>query len=68
MTFWLDQRRIAELFGVKIPTISYHLKEIYASGELERDPTLRKILRVQRVGPSSSASGPLKRCASSSSS
>jgi hypothetical protein len=31
-------------------TISYHLKEIYASGELTRDPTLRKILRVQREG------------------
>lgn len=47
-TFWLDQRRMAELFGVEIPTVSYHLKEIYASGELSRDPTLRKILRVQR--------------------
>ena len=49
-SFWLDQRRIAELFGVEIPTISYHLKEIYASGELARDPTLRNILRVQREG------------------
>jgi hypothetical protein len=49
-TFWLDQRRIAELFGVEIPTISYHLKEIYASGELARDSTIRKILRVQREG------------------
>jgi hypothetical protein len=49
-TFWLDQKRIAELFGVEIPTISYHLKEIYASGELARDPTLRKLPRVQREG------------------
>jgi hypothetical protein len=49
-TFWLDQRRIAELFGVEISTISYHLKEIYASGELARDATLRKILRVQSEG------------------
>ena len=49
-TFWLDQKRIAELFGVEIPTIRYHLKEIYASGELTRDPTLRKLLRVQREG------------------
>lgn len=49
-TFWLDQKRIAELFGVEIPTISYHLKEIYASGELTRAPTLRKLLRVQREG------------------
>ena len=49
-TFWLDQRRIAELFDVEISTISYHLKEIYASGELARDATLRKILRVQSEG------------------
>lgn len=49
-TFWLDQKRIAELFGVELPTVSYHLKEIYASGELLREATLRKILRVQREG------------------
>jgi hypothetical protein len=36
-SFWLDQRRIAELFGLEIPTLSYRLKEIYASGELPRD-------------------------------
>lgn len=49
-TFWLDQRRIAELFAVEVPTISYHLKEIYSSGELVREATLRKILRVQTEG------------------
>lgn len=49
-TFWLDQRRIAELFGVEFPTSSYHLKEIYASRELSRESTLRRIQRVQREG------------------
>ncbi len=49
-TFWLDQRKIAELFGVTLPTISHHLKEIYESGELQRERTLRKILRVQTEG------------------
>lgn len=49
-TFWLDQRRMAELFGVEVPTISYHLKEIYASRELVPEATLRRILRVQREG------------------
>ena len=49
-TFWLDQKRIAELFGVEIHTISYHLKEIFASGELVRDATLRRIRRVGREG------------------
>jgi hypothetical protein len=49
-TFWLDQRRTAELFGVDVRTVSYHLKEIYASGELDQAATLRKIWRVQREG------------------
>lgn len=49
-TFWLPQRRLAELFGVEIPTINYHLKEIYASGELDAEATIRKILIVQKEG------------------
>ncbi|MBM4356175.1 MAG: virulence RhuM family protein, partial [Deltaproteobacteria bacterium] len=49
-TFWLDQRRIAELFGVDVRTASYHLKEIYATGELAPEATLRRIWRVQTEG------------------
>jgi hypothetical protein len=49
-TFWLNQKKVAELFGVEVPTISYHLKEIYGSGELDEGATLRKIRRVQREG------------------
>jgi hypothetical protein len=49
-TFWLGQRKIAALFGVDLRTISYHLRSIYDSGELERARTLRKIWRVQTEG------------------
>ncbi len=49
-TFWLNQKRIAELFGVDLRTISYHLNEIYESGELRPEATLRKIWRVQTEG------------------
>lgn len=42
-TFWLNQKKIAALFGVEVPTINYHLKEIYESGELHPDSTIRKI-------------------------
>ena len=28
---WLNQKKIAELFGVEIPTINYHIKQIYES-------------------------------------
>lgn len=49
-TFWMNQKRIAELFGVDVRTVSYHLKEIYDSGELSPEGTLRKIWRVQTEG------------------
>lgn len=49
-TFWLDQRKIADLFSVDIRTVSYHLKSVYDSGELDRARTLRKIWRVQMEG------------------
>ena len=34
-TIWLTQKRIAELFGVGVPAISKHLKNIFESGELK---------------------------------
>ena len=34
-TFWLGQKKMAELFGVDLRTISYHLAEIYASGRTQ---------------------------------
>ncbi|RYG44830.1 MAG: hypothetical protein EOO01_18775 [Chitinophagaceae bacterium] len=49
-TFWLSQKRMAELFGVEINTINYHLKEIFTSGELTEDATIRKIRIVQKEG------------------
>jgi hypothetical protein len=49
-TFWLNQKKIAELFGVDLRTISYHLNQIYDSGELSRGATLRKNWRVQQEG------------------
>ncbi len=49
-TFWLNQRRIAELFGVDVRTVSEHLRNIYASGELSEEATVRKFRRVQREG------------------
>ena len=33
-TVWLTQQQIADLFGVKQPAISKHLKNIFQSGEL----------------------------------
>lgn len=33
-TFWLPQKLIGQLFGVEVPAISKHLKNIFTSGEL----------------------------------
>ena len=32
-TIWLTQKAMAELFGVKTPAISKHLKNIFAEGK-----------------------------------
>ena len=42
-TFWLSQRRMAELFGVDVRTINEHLGNILSSGELDKDSVIRKI-------------------------
>lgn len=49
-TFWLSQKKMAELFDVESHTITYHLKEIYQSGELMQEATTRKFRVVQREG------------------
>lgn len=49
-TVWLTQAQMAELFDVKENTITYHIKEIYNVGELEINPTTRKIRVVRQEG------------------
>lgn len=49
-TFWMSQRRMSELYGVDVRTIGYHLSQIYESGELKEDATIRKIGIVQTEG------------------
>ncbi len=36
-SIWLTQKRMAELFGVGVPAISKHLKNIFESGELAEE-------------------------------
>jgi hypothetical protein len=36
-TFWLSQKRMAELFGVQRPAITKHLSHIFETGELEEN-------------------------------
>ncbi|HHF7343708.1 TPA: virulence RhuM family protein [Legionella feeleii] len=41
-SIWLTQKLMAELFNVDIRTISEHLQNIYASGELQENSVIRK--------------------------
>jgi hypothetical protein len=47
-TFWLTQKAMAELFGVNVPAVNKHLKNIYDTGELNRDATV-SILEIVRT-------------------
>ena len=49
-TFWMSQKRMADLFGVDVRTINYHLGQIYESGELTKEATIRKFGIVQSEG------------------
>ncbi|MDN3506772.1 MAG: virulence RhuM family protein [Simkaniaceae bacterium] len=48
--FWLTQKTMAELFGVKTPAISKHLKNIFLIGELSEKATISKMEIVQVEG------------------
>ena len=49
-TFWLTQKRMAELFSVDVRTVNEHLQNIFASGEMSEEGTIRKIRIVQMEG------------------
>lgn len=49
-TVWLSLNQIAELFDRDKSVISKHLKDIYKSGELDREATVAKNATVQKEG------------------
>jgi hypothetical protein len=42
-TFWLTQKRMSELFGVEVPAISKHLKNIFDTEELIDEVVISKM-------------------------
>ncbi len=47
----VNSKAYGRAFWVESHTITYHLKEIYKSAELEESATTRKIRVVQKEGP-----------------
>lgn len=49
-TLWVTQDRMAELFGVQRPAITKHLKNIFESGELEKNSVCSILERTAADG------------------
>ena len=49
-TVWLTQKLMAAMFEVTVPTISEHLVNLYAQGEISEPATLRNFRTVQKEG------------------
>lgn len=49
-SIWATQKAIAELFGVNVPAINKHLKNIYEERELNEEATISKMEIVQKEG------------------
>lgn len=49
-TIWLTQKAMAALFGVQVPAISKHLKNIFEEGELSYETTVSKMEIVVNRG------------------
>ena len=47
-TIWMPQKKMAELFDVNVPAISKHLKNIFESGELQKEATVSILEIVQQ--------------------
>ncbi|MBR0058582.1 MAG: virulence RhuM family protein [Methanobrevibacter sp.] len=47
---WATQKTMADLFNVSKQNISYHLSDVFKTGELEKNSTVKKILTVQTEG------------------
>lgn len=49
-TLWCTQKAMTQLFGVGVPAISKHLKNIFTEGELNPDTTISKMETVVNRG------------------
>lgn len=47
---WLTQKQLADLYQIRVPTVSQHLRNIFAEGELDPSATVRQFLTVRTEG------------------
>ena len=49
-TVWLSQKQMALLFQNTVPNINIHIRNIYKEKELDKNPTIKESLIVQKEG------------------
>ena len=49
---WMSQKMLAEVYGVEVPNISYHLRKIFEDAELNKDSVVKEILTTAPDGKS----------------
>lgn len=49
-SLWITQKAMVELFGVKVPAISKHLKKIFEEGEPDEKVVISKMEITSRHG------------------
>ena len=49
-TLWMTQAGMAQVFDVAVQNVTYHLKNIFETNELDEPATCKEILQVQKEG------------------
>ena len=47
---WITQKTMAMLYDVSVPTINYHINQVFKTSELQRDSVIRKFLITAEDG------------------
>lgn len=47
---WMSQKMLAAVYGVEVPNIAYHLRNLYEDAELDKASTIKEILIVADNG------------------
>ena len=40
---WMSQKMLAAVYGVEVPNIAYHLRKLFADGEIDKDLVIKEI-------------------------
>ena len=41
---WMSQKMLAQVYGIEVPNIAYHLRKIFADAELDKNLVIKEIL------------------------